>query len=225
MREIQVEKKILGANDALAARNRRIFAEKGAYVINMISSPGTGKTTMLEGTLGRLVAGGLSVAVIEGDVQTRNDADRVASTGVPVEAVITGGACHLDASMVGKAYSNLAPRLPERLDLLIVENVGNLVCPSAYDVGEHEKVALVSVTEGEDKPLKYPSLFHAAASCLITKTDLLPHLEFDLKLLERNVRAVNPSIRLFLVSAKSGEGMEGWIEYLASRAKETRACP
>ncbi|TLN03566.1 hydrogenase nickel incorporation protein HypB [bacterium] len=217
MREIAVEKKVLGANDAVAARNRRVFAEKGAYVINMISSPGTGKTTTLEATLGRLVASGLSVAVIEGDVQTRNDADRVEATGVPVEAVITGGACHLDAQMVGKAYSNLLPKLPETLDLLIVENVGNLVCPSAYDVGEHEKVALVSVTEGEDKPLKYPSLFNAANTCLVTKIDLLPYLDFDFNLLVRNIKSINPNASVFPISAKTGEGMEAWISYLGGR--------
>ncbi len=219
MREIAVERKVLGRNDAVALRNRRLFNEKGSYVINMISSPGTGKTSMLEATLGRLSDAGVSVAVIEGDVQTENDAERVAATGAPVEAVVTGGACHLDATMVGKAWSNLKEKVGENLDLLIVENVGNLVCPSAYDVGEDEKVALVSVTEGEDKPIKYPALFHAATSCLITKIDLLPYLDFDVELLEKNARSLNPRMKVFKVSAKSGEGMEKWIEYLKSRAK------
>jgi len=219
-REIKVEKRVLSRNDVVATRNRVGFTERGAYVVNMISSPGTGKTTILEATLGRIVEAGRSVAVIEGDVQTENDAVRVAATGVPVEAVVTGGACHLDATMVGKAWQRLEPSLPAALDILIVENVGNLVCPSAYDVGEDEKVALVSVTEGEDKPLKYPALFNAATTCLVTKVDLLPYLEFDVEELVKNARAVNPALNIFLLSAKSGEGMDEWVEYLIGKAKD-----
>lgn len=218
MRDVSLERKILGRNDLIAERNREAFRAAGAFVVNLISSPGAGKTTLLEKTLGRL-AKELSVAVIEGDVQTDNDARRVAATGVAVEAVITGGACHLDASMVGRAFQNLKPRLGEKLDLLIVENVGNLVCPSSYDVGEDEKIALLSVTEGEDKPIKYPALFHAAKVCLVTKIDLAPHLDLDMDLLAANTRAVNPGILLFPVSAKTGEGMDAWIEYLVGRAQ------
>jgi hydrogenase nickel incorporation protein HypB len=214
MRDVAVEQKVLGRNDLVAQRNRERFKSLGAYVVNLISSPGAGKTTLLEATL-RQLAQKLSVAVIEGDVQTDNDARRVAATGVPVEAVVTGGACHLDASMVGRAFAALEPKLGGALDLLIVENVGNLVCPASYDVGEDEKIALVSVTEGEDKPVKYPALFHAAKTCLVTKIDLLPHLDFDYDALLRNTRAVNPELKIFALSARTGEGMAEWLSYLA----------
>ncbi len=218
MGRIEVEQKVLGRNDLVARANRAKFDELGAYVINLISSPGAGKTTLLENTLG-LLADKIGVGVIEGDVQTDNDAARIMATGVPVEMVITGGACHLDAPMVGKALGGLREKLDaDSLGLLVVENVGNLVCPSAYDVGEDEKVALVSVTEGEDKPLKYPALFHAAGVCLVTKIDLLPYLDFDVELLVRNVRAVNPALKVFMVSAKTGEGMDEWIAYLLERS-------
>ncbi len=213
MTDIAIERKVLGRNDLVADKNRQRFKARGAYVINMISSPGTGKTTVLEQTLKRLPEG-LKTAVVEGDVQTKNDADRIEAIGIPVEAVVTGGACHLDAPMVGRAWAKLEAQLGDTLDLLIVENVGNLVCPSAYDVGEDEKVALVSVTEGEDKPLKYPALFHAAKTCLVTKTDLLPYLDFDVDLLIENARKVNPALKVFALSAKTGEGMQEWIEYL-----------
>jgi hydrogenase nickel incorporation protein HypB len=213
MRDVAVERKVLGRNDLVAQRNRERFKSLGAYVVNLISSPGAGKTTLLEATL-RQLAQTLSVAVIEGDVQTDNDARRVAATGVPVEAVVTGGACHLDASMVGRAFAALEPKLGRALDLLIVENVGNLVCPASYDVGEDEKIALVSVTEGEDKPLKYPALFHAAKTCLVTKVDLLPHLDFDYDALLRNTRAVNPDLKIFALSARTSEGMAEWLSHL-----------
>ncbi|MHB8765107.1 MAG: hydrogenase nickel incorporation protein HypB [Deferrisomatales bacterium] len=217
MTDLAVERKVLGRNDAVAAGNRALFRAAGAFSVNLISSPGSGKTTLLEATLARL-AGRLRVAVVEGDVQTENDAVRIARTGVPVEAIVTGGGCHLDAAMVRRAFQSLSQRAPGRLDLLVIENVGNLVCPSAYDLGEDEKVALVSVTEGEDKPLKYPALFHAASCLVVTKADLLPHLEFDVELLERNARSLNPALRVFRVSARTGEGLDGWVEYLAGRA-------
>lgn len=218
MREIAVERSVLARNDALAEANRVLFRGAGAYAVNLISSPGTGKTALLEATLGRLAAR-LRVGVVEGDVQTENDARRIAATGVPVEAVVTGGACHLDASMVRRAFTALAARTGGRLDLLIVENVGNLVCPVTCDLGEDEKVALVSVTEGEDKPLKYPALFHAASLLVVTKTDLLPHLDFDLDALVRNARSINPALRIFSLSARTGEGLEAWVGYLEERAR------
>jgi len=216
--EIAVERKILGRNEQVAAGNRERFDLRGAYVVNLISSPGAGKTTLLEATLTAL-SERMTVAVIEGDVQTKHDALRVEATGVPVEAIETCGGCHLDAAMVSRAFEALEPRLPEKLDLLIIENVGNLVCPSAYDLGEDEKIALASVTEGEDKPLKYPAIFHAAKVCLITKCDLLPHLDFDVAALEANARAVNPDLAIFRVSARTGEGMAAWIDYLTGRAR------
>lgn len=217
MREIVLERRVLERNDAVADGNRALFREKGSYVVNWISSPGSGKTTLLEATLGRL-ARRLSVAVVEGDVQTRNDAVRIEATGVPVEAIVTGGACHLDASMVRKAFLALSPRVPGRLDLLVVENVGNLVCPSSYDLGEDEKVALVSVTEGEDKPLKYPALFHAASVLVVTKTDLLPYVGLDLDALVRNALSLRPSLKVFTLSARTGDGLDGWVDYLVLRA-------
>lgn len=210
------EKKVLSRNDLVAEGNRAKFKALGAYTVNLISSPGSGKTTVLEATLARL-KGVLSVAVIEGDVETDNDAARIRAAGTPVEAIVTGGACHLDAAMVSRALGSLSQRLGGKLDLMVIENVGNLVCPTAFDLGEDEKVALVSVTEGEDKPLKYPALFNAAGVCLVTKADLLPHLDFDVELLAANIRAVNPSIRVLAVSAKTGQGMDEWIAYLKGK--------
>ncbi len=222
MREIAIERRILARNDGLAEANRALFREAGAYAVNLISSPGTGKTALLEATLSRL-AGRMRVGVVEGDVQTENDAVRIARTGTPVEAVVTGGACHLDAAMVRRAFRSLAERTGGALDLLVIENVGNLVCPSAYDLGEDEKVALVSVTEGEDKPLKYPALFHAASVLLVTKVDLLPHLDLDVEALERNARSVNPDLRAFRVSSRTGEGLDGWLGYLEARVAGRRS--
>lgn len=218
MTEIAVGRKILERNDAVAEGNRALFRERGAYAVNLISSPGAGKTALLEATLGRL-SNRLSLAVVEGDVQTTNDARRIETTGVPVEAIVTGGACHLDASMVRRAFRSLCGRVSGSLDLLIIENVGNLVCPSAYDLGEDEKVALVSVTEGEDKPLKYPALFHAASVLVVTKVDLVPYLDFDVDSLVENARSLRPDLTVFRVSARTGEGVEGWVEYLAQRAE------
>jgi hydrogenase nickel incorporation protein HypB len=220
VKDVAVERKVMARNETVADANRALFRDLGAYAVNLISSPGAGKTTLLEATLrGLQDADGVRLAVVEGDVQTENDAVRLAATGVPVEAIVTGGGCHLDAAMVRRAARALGARLPAGVDLLIVENVGNLVCPATYDLGEDEKVALVSVTEGEDKPLKYPALFHNAATLVVTKTDLLPHLAFDVELLIANARSVNPQLRVFPVSARTGEGMGAWREYLLQRAR------
>ncbi len=218
MNRIEVEQRVLARNEALAQQNRTRFRAAGSYVVNLISSPGAGKTTLLVATLEALPER-IRAGVIEGDVQTDNDARRIAATGVPVEAIETGGACHLDAPMVGRAFQALVEREGAAPDLLLVENVGNLVCPASYDLGEDEKVALVSVTEGEDKPVKYPALFHHASVLVVTKVDLLPHLEFDLDALIRNARAVNPRLRVFTVSARTGEGMEHWVDYLVARCR------
>ena len=207
---IEIETDILAKNDRLAAANRRLFAARGIFALNLVSSPGAGKTTLLERTL-RDLQGKIRPAVIEGDQQTDNDARRIATTGVPVQQINTGAGCHLDAHMVGHAMEELP--LAD-IDLLFIENVGNLVCPAAFDLGEAHKVVVLSVTEGEDKPLKYPLMFHAADIMLLNKVDLLPYLDFDLEKCLSMARRVNPGIRIFQLSAKSGAGMAEWYAWL-----------
>lgn len=208
---------ILDANDALAQANRAKFDQSGTYVVNMMSSPGSGKTTILERTLEAL-GGRLRMGVLEGDVQTSLDADRLARFGVPTVQINTGsewgGGCHLDANMVRCGL----PSLPlDDIDLLFIENVGNLVCPAGFRLGEDSRVMVASVTEGEDKPLKYPFMFRSAELVLVNKTDLMAHLDFDLGLFERNVEAVNPAAPRLLMSARTGEGMEEWYSWLLAR--------
>jgi len=211
---IAIEADILAKNNRLASFNRALFKTKGIFVLNLVSSPGSGKTSLLERTL-RDMAEKLRFAVIEGDQQTDNDAQRIAATGVPVCQINTGACCHLDAHQVmhGTDSFNL-----DSLDILMIENVGNLVCPAAFDLGEHHKVAVLSVTEGEDKPLKYPQMFHRSTVMLLNKTDLLPHLDFDLEKCKNYARRVNPAITIFEVSARSGEGMEAWYQWLLAGA-------
>ncbi|WP_338466937.1 hydrogenase nickel incorporation protein HypB [Novosphingobium sp. ZN18A2] len=213
-RLIRLEADILGKNNAYAAANRKLFADKGMFVLNLVSSPGSGKTSLLVRTLEKL-KGELPLAVIEGDQQTSNDADRIRETGVPAVQVNTGKGCHLDAHMIGHA---LEPLAPQDGSVLLIENVGNLVCPAGFDLGEAHKVAILSVTEGEDKPLKYPDMFAASDLVLLNKVDLLPHLDFDIDLAEANVRRVNPKARTLRVSARSGEGMEAWIAWIKGGA-------
>jgi len=208
--KISLEIDILAKNNRLAAENRRLFKEKGVFTLNLVSSPGSGKTTILEHTL-RELSGKQRCAVIEGDQQTDNDARRIAATGVPVKQINTGAGCHLDAHMVGHALEELPIT---DLDILFIENVGNLVCPAAFDLGEHHKVVVLSVTEGEDKPLKYPQMFHAADIMLLNKIDLLPYLDFDVEGCLEMARRVSPGIKIFQLSAKSGEGMAAWYEWL-----------
>ncbi len=209
-RRIVVETDILAKNNRLAAGNRALFRSKGVFALNLVSSPGSGKTTILERTL-RDLAAKVGCGVIEGDQQTDNDAARIAATGVPAVQINTGAGCHLDAHMVSHALERFDL---ERLDLLFIENVGNLVCPASFDLGEHHKVVVLSVTEGEDKPLKYPQMFRAADVMLINKTDLLPYLEFDLERCKEMARRVAPEIVIFEVSARSGEGMADWYGWL-----------
>ncbi len=209
-RRIQVEQNILAKNDALAAGNRAFFAEHNTLVLNLVSSPGSGKTTLLVRTIESL-KGQVAMAVIEGDQQTDNDAKRIRATGAPAVQINTGKGCHLDADMVGHALDDL-PTLDS--GVLFIENVGNLVCPAAFDLGEAAKVVVLSVTEGEDKPLKYPDMFRAARLLLLNKCDLLPHLSFDIELAESYARRVNPEIRIIRISATSGEGMNDWMAWL-----------
>ncbi len=209
-RMVEIEQNILGKNDEYAQQNRRHFTEKGILALNLVSSPGSGKTTLLTRTINDLKEA-LSLAVIEGDQQTTNDAERIRETGVSAVQINTGKGCHLDAHMVGHAMENLTP---ETGSVLFVENVGNLVCPAAFDLGEAHKVAILSVTEGEDKPLKYPDMFFAADIMLLNKIDLLPYLEFDVEKCIEYARRVNPDIQVLQVSATSGEGLEDWYEWI-----------
>jgi len=209
-RTIRIEEDLLAKNNRLAADNRSLFQQYQLLVLNLVSSPGSGKTSILERTLADL-RDELGFAVLEGDQQTANDADRIAATGVPAHQINTGAGCHLDAHMVvhGVEHFDLA-----QTDVLMIENVGNLVCPASFDLGEDLKVAVLSVTEGEDKPLKYPQMFRAAGLLLINKIDLLPYLEFDIEKCKAFARQVNPQIRIFELSCHSGEGMDSWYGWL-----------
>lgn len=214
-RMVQIEQDILGKNNQYAAHNRQYFAQHAILALNLVSSPGSGKTTLLTETLTRL-QGKLPMAVVEGDQQTSNDADRIRETGVPALQINTGKGCHLDAHMVGHALESLSL---EDGGILFIENVGNLVCPAAFDLGEAHKVAILSVTEGEDKPIKYPDMFHAADLMILNKVDLLPYLKFDVVKCEEYARRVNPNIQILHVSATSGEGMDGWLAWLQQQRK------
>jgi hydrogenase nickel incorporation protein HypB len=207
---ISIEEDILSKNNRLASFNRALFKEKGIFVLNLVSSPGSGKTTLLERTL-RDLSKKLRFAVIEGDQQTDNDAQRIAATGVPVRQINTGAGCHLDAHMIMHGTENIDI---DNLDILMIENVGNLVCPAAFDLGEQHKVVVLSVTEGEDKPLKYPQMFRNSTVMLLNKIDLLPHTDFDVEKCKEYARRVNPDIIIFDVSARSGDGMETWYQWL-----------
>ena len=214
-RVIAIESDILAKNDRLAAGNRALFCNEGIFVLNLVSSPGSGKTTLLERTLTDL-KGKAGCAVIEGDQQTRNDADRIAATVVPVRQINTGAGCHLDAHMVSHALEHFDL---EGLNLLFIENVGNLVCPAAFDLGEDHKVVVLSVTEGEDKPLKYPQMFHNSTVMLLNKVDLLPYLDFDVTKCLQMACRVNPAITIFPVSARTGEGMAEWYGWLEEQMR------
>jgi len=217
--KVKLEKKILSRNDLLAAKLRELFAEVGVAVMNMVSSPGSGKTSLLEKTLGSLSTD-LSIGVIEGDIQTDNDAVRIAATGVPVHQIQTGGACHLEAEMIRKALDNFDLN---DLDLLIIENVGNLVCPSAFDLGEGMRVSLISVTEGDDKPLKYPAMFRSADVMVINKTDLLPYTDFNIDKVISNAMSLNPGIQVLKTSCRTGEGLDEWSGFVTAFAQEKTA--
>jgi hydrogenase nickel incorporation protein HypB len=216
VRQIQVRESVMARNNEIAASVRRRLQDAGVVAFNLVSSPGAGKTTLLERTLDAL-GNELRIAVVAGDVQTQNDADRIARhTAQLVQAVVTAGACHLDASQIDEALSAIDL---ENTDLLIVENVGNLVCPAAWDLGETCKVVLFSVTEGEDKPLKYPRMFREARYAVLTKADLLPYVPFDLKRAMGFARDVNPSVKFFVTSSLSGEGMDDWLGFVRDRVR------
>lgn len=214
-RLIRLEADILGKNKSHAERNRARLLERNALALNLVSSPGSGKTTLLVETLRRL-SGRTPVSVIEGDQQTSNDADRIRETGAPAIQINTGKGCHLDAHMVGHALDKLPP---ERGGIVFIENVGNLVCPAGFDLGEAFRIVILSVTEGEDKPLKYPDIFAGADLMILNKTDLLPHVDFCVDTATGNARRVNRKIQVLQLSARTGEGMDGWLNWLdAARA-------
>jgi len=218
-REIKIVRKVLDANDAIARQNRDLFAEKKVFVVNVMSSPGSGKTAILVKTLSHIMQDVRS-AVIVGDICTSNDADRLAVSGAPVVQVNTdafGGDCHLAAHVIKTAVDNF--NLDE-IDLLIIENLGNLVCPAEFDMGENLRVVVLSVTEGEDKPLKYPLMFRVCHAALLNKIDLLPHLDYDRDAAVQNIHKINPQMPIFEISAKTEEGFDSWIEWLIQKVHE-----
>ncbi len=215
-RMVRIEQDILAKNDGYAGQNRRRFAAQEILALNLVSSPGAGKTTLLTQTIPGL-QGSMPVAVIEGDQQTSRDAERIRATGAPTVQINTGKGCHLDAHMVGHAFDRLA--LPQGA-LLLIENVGNLVCPAAFDLGEAHKVVILSVTEGEDKPLKYPDMFHAADLMILSKIDLLPYVSFDVEQCVGYARRVHPGIEVLPLSATRGDGMSDWLAWV-TRARQT----
>ncbi|MGA2849789.1 MAG: hydrogenase nickel incorporation protein HypB [Terracidiphilus sp.] len=219
-RIVELRRGILKKNDELAAGLRERYTAGGVLVLNLVSSPGTGKTAFLERTLRELRERGSKVAALVGDLETDNDARRLAASGAPVRQINTHGICHLDAEMISKHLDGWEL---DSLDYLFIENVGNLVCPSSYDLGEKIRVALLSVTEGEDKPLKYPTLFNSADAAVITKMDIAEPCGFDRELALKNINEIRPGIRIFETSAKTGTGMEGWLGYLEEeRVSRTR---
>jgi hydrogenase nickel incorporation protein HypB len=219
MSVIPVEKKVLSENQRIALSLRERLREQGIYCLNFISSPGSGKTTLLEYTLAGFDPRE-RVAVLTGDIQTENDAKRLSRYGFPVQQITTGGICHLDAGMIERALMQWPL---ENIDLLLIENVGNLVCPSSYDLAENAKVVLLSVTEGEDKPLKYPSIFAKSDLLLITKVDLLPYVPFSIESARENARQVHPGIEILEVSCSSGAGMDEWQQWLRRRRTIARS--
>ena len=213
--EIKVVRNILEANEVIASQNSALFAEKGVYVVNLMGSPGAGKTTLLERTVEHL-KDTRKIAVIEGDIETSRDAERIAGHAIPTVQINTGGACHLDGNMVRSGLKGLDL---DQIDLLIVENVGNLVCPAEFQIGEHHKVMIISVTEGDDKPLKYPLMFQVSSVLLVNKIDLLPYLDFDMKQFHSDALKVNPKLEIIPISCITGEGLDAWYRWLEERAR------
>ena len=214
--KVSVVKNILEANDRIADLNKKMFDEKGVLVINIMSSPGAGKTTLIENTI-KALKDNIKIAVIEGDIQSSYDADKIAATGVQVVQINTGGACHIDGNMIRETFDQFDF---DEINLLIVENVGNLVCPAEFKMGEDFKVMLLSLPEGDDKPLKYPLMFHESSALLINKIDLLPYLDCSIEKIRNESLKINPSLAIFEISGKKKEGLDSWFEWLKSKVEE-----
>jgi hydrogenase nickel incorporation protein HypB len=210
--KVKVVTRILEANDRIAVENRKLFSEANVYVINLMSAPGAGKTSLIEWTIKQLYKK-LKIGVIEGDIAGTDDAQRIESFGIPVIQINTGSACHLDANMINEAIVDLPLK---DIDLLIVENVGNLVCPAEFKVGENMKVMILSMTEGDDKPLKYPLMFQESSALILNKIDLLPYTNANIEKIKKNSLYLNPSLKIFEVSCKTGEGIVEWTDWLQS---------
>lgn len=215
MSVITIERKVLEKNDAIAQQNREAFRKKNLFTMNLVSSPGSGKTSLIEKTIHH-TKNKFKVAVIEGDVQTSLDAERVAAYGVPVVQIVTQGACHLEAGLVRDAFSQIEKN---NFHVLFIENVGNLVCPAGYDLGEDLKVVIVSTTEGDDKPLKYPAMFRNASALIINKIDLVPYVNCSPALIEKNALSINPSLKIFKTSCTNDEGIAEWCGWIESKIK------
>ncbi len=207
---VTVERKILKKNDEIAGENRQIFKKNKLFTLNLLSSPGSGKTSLLEKTIEQL-NNSIKIGVVEGDVQTDNDAQRIAKYNVPVVQIVTNGGCHLEAKLVQNALENFDL---STLELLVIENVGNLVCPANYDLGEDKKIVMVSTTEGDDKPSKYPSMFRVSDVMIVNKTDLLEYVDFDMNRVREHAHTINPNLEIIELSCKTGEGFEGWIDWI-----------
>ncbi len=217
---IDVNQSLLRVNEEAAINNKKHFEQKGIFVINLISSPGSGKTTLLEKTI-EMLKNDLAIGVLEGDIETDLDAQRIKAKGVPAVQLTTGGACHLEAALVHKGFHTLEHELNgKKLDLLFIENVGNLVCPSFFDLGEHCRVVLISVPEGPDKPLKYPKAIRTSQVLIISKSDLTPYFDFDIERVKKDALALNPNLTVFVLSATSGEGLSVWTQFLLDEMKK-----
>jgi len=214
--KVKVFTNILKANENIAQKNRDIFDKNKVYTINLMSSPGSGKTSLLERTID-LIKNELRVAVLEGDLQTDNDAQRIEKYGIPVVQINTNGACHLDANMVESVLESFNFK---EIDLFVIENVGNLVCPASFELGEHDKVVMVSIPEGDDKPIKYPVMFRKAKVLLVNKIDLLPYTNFNMSKIKKDAMSINPEIKIFEISCRTGEGLDIWVDWLKEQVRK-----
>lgn len=220
MKQIEIKKDILSAHEMIAKENRELFKRKGTFVLNLMSSPGAGKTSLLERTI-ELLKDTVSLGVIEGDIATSYDAERISTHGIKVVQINTGGACHLDSAMIKNALPEFSA---DRLDVLIIENVGNLVCPAEFNLGEDAKVMILSITEGEDKPFKYPLMFRISKALIVNKVDLLPYIDCSINRIIKDAMSLNPDLKIFEISCKKKTGLNSWKEWLEEEINKKRKC-